>query len=97
MTTSFKQGISSAAEYLWSNAANWTNVVPVNGDAVTFNTGFGSNPSGYDDITGLSLDSLDVVNGFAAVGARSASAQSASARPSRACSATPTLAPQRRR
>ena len=66
--TSFQRVTSTSGEFLWSNAANWTNGVPVNGAAVTFNVSGLSNPSGYDDIANLSLDSLAVVSGFAAVG-----------------------------
>ncbi len=54
--------------YLWSNAANWTNGVPGDGAAVTANIIGGGNPSGYDDITSLFLDSLNLTSGFIAVG-----------------------------
>jgi Hint domain len=44
-------------QYLWSNAANWTNGVPNNGDSV-------DNPTvGYDDIAALTLDSLSQAGG----------------------------------
>jgi hypothetical protein len=66
--TSFQQETSTAGEFLWSNAANWTNGVPADGGAVTFNVSFASNPGGYDDIASLALDSLAVTSGFAAVG-----------------------------
>ena len=66
--TNFQQVTSTGGEYLWSNAANWTNGVPVNGGAATFNVSGLSNPSGYDDIANLSLDTLTVTSGFAAVG-----------------------------
>ena len=68
MTNSFKQVAATSGDYLWSNAANWTNGVPVAGGSASFNVSGLSNPSGYDDISDLSLDSLAVVSGFAAVG-----------------------------
>jgi Hint domain len=44
-------------QYLWSNAANWNNGVPNNGDSV-------DNPTvGYDDIAALTLDSLSQAGG----------------------------------
>jgi hypothetical protein len=40
--------------YLWSNAANWTNGLPINGDSVEMAA------SGVDDIAGLSLKALSL-------------------------------------
>src|SRR6185437_7534679 len=54
--------------YLWSTPANWTNSAPTDGAAVTFNVVGGGNPSGYDDIDSLLLDSLALTSGFVAVG-----------------------------
>jgi hypothetical protein len=72
MSTTFQQVATSLVggfpEYLWSDAANWTAGVPVDGAAVSFNILGGGNPSGYDDIAGLFLDSLNLANGFVAVG-----------------------------
>jgi hypothetical protein len=69
-TDSFQQNTPTSGEYLWSTTANWVGaVVPGDGAAVTFDVNGSNNPSGYDDIANLALDSLDVVNGFAAVGA----------------------------
>src|SRR5512135_3386531 len=76
MSTTFKQTSTSAVisggftfdVYLWSTAANWTNAVPGNGAAVTTNIVGGGNPSGYDDISNLFLDSLLLTSGFVAVG-----------------------------
>jgi len=69
-TVSFQQAVPTSGEYLWSTTANWVGgVVPGDGAAVVFNVSGSNNPSGYDDITSLALDSLDVVKGFAAVGA----------------------------
>jgi hypothetical protein len=68
-TDSFQQNTPTSGEYLWSTTANWVGgVVPGDGAAVTFDVSSSNNPSGYDDIASLALDSLDVVNGFAAVG-----------------------------
>ncbi len=65
----FQQAITTGGEYLWSNAANWTNGAPPDvGAAVTFDVSGPNNPSGYDDIANLMLDSMAVINGFAAVG-----------------------------
>ncbi|WP_298352221.1 hypothetical protein [Rhodoblastus sp.] len=44
--------------YEWSTAANWTSGVPQNGGAATVNVTAPGNPSGYDDIANLYLDSL---------------------------------------
>src|SRR5262249_62233259 len=76
MPTSFQQTTTSNiitngftfGVYLWSTAANWTNGVPGDGAAVTFNIIGGGNPSGYDDISNLFLDSLTLTSGFVAVG-----------------------------
>src|SRR5215472_11924253 len=76
MTTSFKQTTTSNiitngftfGVYLWSTAANWTNGVPGDGAAVTTNVVGGGNPSGYDDLNSLFLDSLNLTSGFVAVG-----------------------------
>ena len=54
--------------YLWSTAANWTNGVPDTGAAVTHNITVAGNPSGYDDLAGLFLDSVAVTAGQIAVG-----------------------------
>jgi Hint domain len=54
--------------YLWSTPANWTNGVPTNGAAVTTNVIGGGNPSGYDDIGSLTINSLNLISGFVAVG-----------------------------
>jgi hypothetical protein len=75
-STSFQQTTTSDivsngftfGTYLWSTAANWTNGVPSNGSAVTFNVAGGGNPSGYDDISNLFLDRLTLTSGFVAVG-----------------------------
>jgi len=69
MTTTFKQATPTSGEYLWSTAANWIGGIPDDGAAVVFDVSGSNNPSGYDDIASLFLDSLDVVSGFAAVGA----------------------------
>ncbi len=60
--------MTGGSEYLWSTAANWTNGIPDAGAFVTFNVSGPNNPSGYDDIANLMLDSMAVINGFAAVG-----------------------------
>jgi hypothetical protein len=54
--------------YLWSTPANWTNGVPGNGAAIAHNIKVAGNPSGYDDISGLYLDSLTLSAGQVAVG-----------------------------
>jgi len=67
MTNTFQQTATTTVDgfpqYLWSNAANWKNGVPVNGGQVSFNIVGGGNPSGYDDIANLYLDSLTLTNG----------------------------------
>ena len=76
MTTTFVQSTTIAivangftfGVYNWSNAANWTTGVPGNGGAVTVNVIGGGNPSAYDDLTGLFLDTLTLSSGFVAVG-----------------------------
>ena len=76
MPTTFKQngttdiisGGFTFGVYLWSTPANWTTGVPTNNAAVTFNVVGGGNPSGYDDIDSLFLDSLVLTSGFVAVG-----------------------------
>src|SRR5512142_1540038 len=57
--------------YLWSTAANWTVGVPTDGAAVTTDIVGGGNPSGYDDLSSLFLDSLTLTSGFVAVGGAS--------------------------
>ena len=54
--------------YPWSVAANWTGGVPGNGAAVTHDITAPGNPSGYDDIASLYLDSLTLTAGQIAVG-----------------------------
>jgi len=72
MSTTFQQVATSLVggfpEYLWSDAANWTAGVPVDGAAAPPHILGGANPSGYDDIAGLFLDSLNLASGFVAVG-----------------------------
>src|SRR3984957_6662986 len=76
MSSTFQQTTTSSiitngftfGMYLWSTAANWTNGVPTNGAAVTTNITGGGNPSGYDDIANLFLDSLALTSGFVAIG-----------------------------
>lgn len=46
--------------YLWSNASNWSNGVPVIADAVSVATGFSH--YSYDDIASLDLSSLTLTN-----------------------------------
>jgi T5SS/PEP-CTERM-associated repeat protein len=48
-----------ANNFLWSNAANWTDGVPVNGDTAA------SHAAGVDDIAALTLSSLDLTDGGA--------------------------------
>jgi len=75
MTNNFKQNTSSIISangfqfgvYEWSTGASWTNGVPINGGSVTVNVVGGGNPSGYDDIANLFLDSLVLTQGFIAV------------------------------
>jgi hypothetical protein len=75
-TTSFQQVTTSTivsngftfGVYDWSTSANWTNGVPGNGAGVSVNIAGGGNPSGYDDIANLSLDNLNLLSGFIAVG-----------------------------
>jgi hypothetical protein len=48
-TTTFEQtqtgGIGNFTAYAWSNSANWTNGVPVNGGTVVFNQGTPPTPT----------------------------------------------------
>ena len=67
-STTFEQTTASNGFYLWSTAANWTNGVPSNGAAVTIDVIGGGNPSSYDDIAGLSIDSLTLQEGYFAAG-----------------------------
>jgi hypothetical protein len=71
MPSTFQQGQTSSVNnftgYAWSNAANWTNGVPVNGSSVVFNQGTTANPDGYDNIANLYLDNLTLTQGFIAV------------------------------
>jgi hypothetical protein len=76
MANSFKQNTTTEIVnngfhffvYEWSNAANWLNgTVPTNGSGVSVNIMGGGNPSGYDDIANLFLDSLVLTSGFVAV------------------------------
>ena len=46
-----------AGDYLWSNAANWSNGVPVSGDSVVFAAG---GTTSVDDLAGLMLSSLTI-------------------------------------
>ena len=70
-TTTFQQGqtgsVGNFLGYAWSNSANWTNGVPVDGDTVVFNQGTTSNPDGYDNIPNLFLDDLTLTQGFVSV------------------------------
>ena len=76
MSSTFKQTTTSAIisngftfdVYLWGTPTNWIGGVPGNGAAVTTNIIGGGNPSGYDDISNLFLDSLTLTSGFVAVG-----------------------------
>lgn len=86
MTTSFQQATTSAVVdngftfgvYAWDTAATWTNGVPGTGAAATVNISGGGNPSGYDDIGSLFLDTLTLTNGFIAVGGAINQSQGAS-------------------
>jgi len=79
MSTTFKQHTTTNivsngftfGVYLWSTSGNWTAGVPGDGAAVTTNIVGGGNPSGYDDISSLFLDSLTLTSGFVAVGGAS--------------------------
>src|SRR5271163_1458238 len=46
--------------YLWSNTSNWSDGVPVTGDAVS--VPIGSDYNSYDDIASLDLASLTLTN-----------------------------------
>ncbi len=65
--TSFEQVSASSGLYLWSNAGNWTNGIPVNGEAVDFSISTASNPGGYDDIANLTLSIVNLTQGALAV------------------------------
>src|SRR5581483_11299401 len=75
-TTNFQQSSTSNivsngftfGVYAWNNVANWTSGIPTNGAAATVNIVGGGNPSGYDDIGSLFLDTLSLTSGFVAVG-----------------------------
>jgi hypothetical protein len=64
-TTTFEQNVATSGEYLWSNAANWSNGVPTTGDSVVV-----ISPTNYsdvylsaDDIGSLSLSTLTLGSG----------------------------------
>jgi autotransporter passenger strand-loop-strand repeat protein len=66
--TTFQHGAiatsgSLTGQYLWSNPANWTNGVPVNGGAAIIPDTL----AGFDDIPALSLTALTEGGGFASV------------------------------
>ena len=65
--TSFEQTTASGGLYLWSNAANWSNGIPTDGEAVDFDISPASNPGGYDDIANLTLSVLNLTQGALAV------------------------------
>ena len=50
-----------SGDYLWSNAANWSEGVPVDGSVVEYNT---LGVTGYDDLAALNLSDLDVNGGL---------------------------------
>jgi hypothetical protein len=66
--TTFQHGAiatsgSLTGQYLWSNPANWTNGVPVNGGAAIIPDTL----TGFDDIPALNLTTLTEGGGFASV------------------------------
>ena len=63
-STTFQQVTATGGLYLWSTPANWTNGVPASGAKVTVDVVGGGNPSSYDDIAGLYLDSLTLQEGY---------------------------------
>ena len=76
MTSTFEQSVTTTVinggftygVYFWSTAANWVGGVPTDGGLVEHDITVSGNPSGYDDIAGLSLDSLLIDAGQVAVG-----------------------------
>ena len=69
MATTFKQMTATGGLYLWSTPANWTNGLPYDGATVTINVVGGGNPSSYDDIAGLYLESLTLQEGYLSISA----------------------------
>lgn len=61
---------SDSGVYLWSKSANWNGGVPVSGASVNFAISLAAGePSGIDDIAGLSVSSLALQSGYLAVAA----------------------------
>ena len=62
-------GGNGGGQFLWSNANNWTDGVPLADGVATFDIpSSAAVPGGYDDIASLVLDQLNIPTGYVAVG-----------------------------
>jgi Hint domain len=68
-TTATGIGPEGGGEFLWSNANNWSQGVPLDDSVAMFDIpGSAAVPGGYDDIGNLVLDQLNIPTGYVAVG-----------------------------